>query len=67
MEEEREWLEAEKAYQQQVELNAYFLKNGTPSEDTTIEQKHLTEQLQLVAKMKREAKQKKKPTFDKHI
>ena len=45
VEEKREWLDAETANLKQVDLNAYFLVNGTPGQDEAFEQRKLTEQL----------------------
>ena len=45
VEEKRVWLDEETANLKQVELNAYFLENGTPSEDVAVEQNRLVEGL----------------------
>ena len=45
VEEKRVWLDTETANLQQVDLNAYFLANGTPSEDASVEQVKLAEEL----------------------
>ena len=49
VEEKRDWLDPEIANQKQVDLNAYFLANGTPSEDAVIEQLRLAEELYATA------------------
>ena len=45
VEEKRIWLDQETANLKQVDLLAYFLANGMPSEDAVIEQTKLTEGL----------------------
>ena len=45
VEEKRVWLDTDTANLQQVDLNAYFLANGTPSENAIIEQGRMAEGL----------------------
>ena len=65
VEEEREWLDTETANLKQVDLNAYFLVNGTPSQDGVFEQRKLTEQLYANAMACWEEPGEKDNTLDK--
>ena len=49
VEEERVLLDNETAVLKQVDLNAYFIANGTPREDAAIEQGRLAEELYATA------------------
>ena len=50
VEEKREWLDADAANMAQVDLNAFFLQNGMPTEDGSVEQLKLVESLYANAK-----------------
>ena len=64
VEEERVWLDAETANLKQVDLNAYFLENGTPSEDSLVEQNKLVEGLYATALAFWEEKEEKEKVLD---
>ena len=64
VEEERVWLDAETANLKQVDLNAYFLENGTPNEDTAVEQNRLVEGLYATALALWEEKEGKETVLD---
>ena len=64
VEEKRVWLDPETANLKQVDLNAYFLENGTPSEDAAVEQNRLVEGLYATALNMWEEKEEKEKVLD---
>ena len=63
--EELVWLDTETANLTQVDLNAYFLENGTPGEDAVFEQIKLADQLYANALAFWEDDDKKDQSLDK--
>lgn len=51
VEEKREWLDADTANMTQVDVNAFFLQNGMPTEDESVEQVKLVGSLYANAKV----------------
>jgi len=51
VEEQRVWLDEDTANQTQVDVNAFFLQNGIPSEDEIVEQMKLAESLYANARV----------------
>ena len=64
VEEKRVWLDPETANLKQVDLNAYFLENGTPSEDVVIEQGRLVGGLYAMALSEWEEKKEQEKILD---
>ena len=65
VEEKRVWLDAETANMTQVDVNAFFLQNGIPTEDESVEQVKLVESLYANAKtLWREKIEEKEVTLD---
>lgn len=65
VEEERVWLDAETAQQKQVDLNAYFIANGTPNDDRVFDQMKLAGQLYANAQVLWDDQEQKDSTLDK--
>ena len=64
VEEERVWLDADAANLTQVDVNAFFLQNGMPSENKKVEQIKLAESLYANAKVLWQEETKKEVSLD---